>query len=112
VGGRRAHHRHVYPDLGLGTGREAGYTITNHAAAAVSGWTAAFDLRAGQQMGNYRNALEAVSGNRISFANRSYNGGIAADGGMAATGLHQNFRRLHRLRAQPNGLGLATQVGL
>ena len=34
-----------------------------------------------QQMGNYRNALEAVSGNRISFTNRCYNGAIAVGGG-------------------------------
>ena len=57
----------------------------------MSGWTVAFDLRAGQQMGNYRNALEAVSGNRISFTNRSYNGAIAAGGGMVSFGFIDGF---------------------
>ena len=69
-----------------GTGYEAGYTITNDTAAPVSGWTVAFDLRAGQQMGNYWNATEAVSGNRISFTNRSYNRAIVAGGGMVNFG--------------------------
>jgi len=69
-----------------GTGYQAGYTITNNTAAAVSSWTVSYDLPAGQQIGNYWDALETVSGSRISFTNRSYNGAVGAGGGTVSFG--------------------------
>jgi hypothetical protein len=69
-----------------GSGYEAGYTITNDTPAAVSGWTVVFDLPAGQQVGNYWNALETTSGSQITFTNRDYNGTVAAGGGTTSFG--------------------------
>jgi hypothetical protein len=69
-----------------GSGYEAGYTITNNSSAAISGWTVVFDLPAPQQMGNYWNALETVSGSQVTFTNRNYNGTVAADGGTTSFG--------------------------
>src|SRR5258708_11807629 len=68
-----------------GSGYEAGYTITNDTSSAISGWAVAFDLPAGQQMGNYWNALETASGTRYTFTNRNYNGTVPA-GGTATFG--------------------------
>src|SRR6266487_1943893 len=69
-----------------GSGYEATYTITNNTSTAVSGWVVAFDLPAGQQMGNYWNALEAASGSHYTFTNRDYNGQLAPNGRTASFG--------------------------
>jgi hypothetical protein len=69
-----------------GSGYEAGYTITNNTSAAISSWSLSFDLPSGQQMGNYWNGLESVSGSTVTFTNRNYNGSVAAGGGTASFG--------------------------
>jgi hypothetical protein len=69
-----------------GSGYEASYTITNNTQAAISGWTVMIDLGAGQQVGNYWNALETASGSQITFTNRDYNGTVAAGGGTTSFG--------------------------
>jgi cell division septation protein DedD len=69
-----------------GSGYEAGYTIANNTAAAISGWSVSFDLPAGQQMGNYWNALETASGQHITFTNRDYNQTVPPNGGTVSFG--------------------------
>jgi hypothetical protein len=69
-----------------GSGYEGSYTITNNTGSAISGWAVSFDLPAGQQLGNYWNALETVSGSHYAFTNRNYNGTVPADGGTTSFG--------------------------
>jgi hypothetical protein len=69
-----------------GSGYEASYTITNDTPAVVTGWTVAFDLPGGQQMGNYWNALETTSDSHIIFTNRDYNSTVQANGGTVSFG--------------------------
>jgi hypothetical protein len=69
-----------------GSGYEAGFTIANNSSAAASGWTVVFSLPAGQQMGNYWDALETTSGSQVTFTNRNYNATVAAEGGTTSFG--------------------------
>ncbi|WP_405100221.1 chitinase [Micromonospora sp. NBC_01412] len=73
-----------------GSGWEGKYTITNGGATAISAWTVTFDLPAGTAVGSYWDALLTTSGQRYTFTNRSWNGGIAPGAsvsfGFLATG--------------------------
>ncbi|MCP9966596.1 cellulose-binding domain-containing protein [Actinomadura madurae] len=61
-----------------GSGYEAKYTIKNETAAAVPGWKVEFDLPSGSSVGTYWDALLTTSGQHAAFANREYNGSVAA----------------------------------
>lgn len=59
------------------SGYQAKYTITA-GTTALSGWKVEFDLPAGSSMGSYWDAVDTASGTHHSFANREYNGAVAA----------------------------------
>lgn len=61
-----------------GSGYEAKYTIKNETAAAVPGWKVEFDLPSGSSVGTYWDALLTTAGQHAAFANREYNGSVAA----------------------------------
>jgi hypothetical protein len=74
-----------------GTGYQATYTITNRTSAALSGWTVTFTLPAGQQLGSFWDATQTASGNPVTFANRSYNGSVPANGGTVSFGFNVSY---------------------
>ena len=61
-----------------GSGYEAKYTITNGGTTAITGWRVEFDLASGSSVGAYWDSLLTRSGTHHTFANREYNGTIAA----------------------------------
>jgi hypothetical protein len=64
-------------DSDWGTGYQAKYTITNGTAAAISGWTVAFDLPSALATGAYWDSLITASGQHVTARNREYNGAVA-----------------------------------
>ncbi|MFE9957547.1 chitinase [Micromonospora sp. NPDC005299] len=73
-----------------GSGWEGKYTITNGGASTITGWQVAFTLPAGTTLGSYWDATVSSVGQRHTFTNRSWNGGIAPGAsvsfGFLATG--------------------------
>jgi hypothetical protein len=61
-----------------GSGYEGRYTIKNDTASAVTGWKVEFDLPSGSTVGTYWDALLTKAGQHAAFANREYNGSVAA----------------------------------
>ncbi|UOX86929.1 cellulose binding domain-containing protein [Amycolatopsis sp. FBCC-B4732] len=64
-------------DSNWGSGYQAKYTISAGTSALTS-WKLEFDLPAGSTLGSYWDALDTPSGAHHSFANREYNGSVAA----------------------------------
>ncbi|MEV6644732.1 cellulose binding domain-containing protein [Amycolatopsis sp. NPDC051371] len=64
-------------DSDWGSGYQAKYTISAGTSALTS-WKLEFDLPAGSTLGSYWDALDTPSGAHHSFANREYNGNVAA----------------------------------
>jgi len=68
------------------TGYTGQYTITA-GSSALSGWKLEFDLPSGSSVGTYWDSLLTTSGSHYSFANREYNGSVAA-GASASFGFN------------------------
>ncbi|VVJ23826.1 Chitinase (EC [Amycolatopsis camponoti] len=64
-------------DSDWGSGYQAKYTISAGTSALTS-WKLEFDLPSGTSLGSYWDALDTPSGTHHSFANREYNGSVAA----------------------------------
>jgi len=65
-----------------GTGYTAQYTIANTSASAVSSWSLAFDLPAGESITSLWNAAFATSGRHISVTPASWDSTIPAGGSV------------------------------
>lgn len=61
-----------------GSGYEAKFTIVNGGTTALASWKVEFDLAAGSSVGAYWDSLLTKTGTHHSFANREYNGAVAA----------------------------------
>ncbi|MFJ1762523.1 cellulose binding domain-containing protein [Amycolatopsis sp. NPDC088138] len=91
-------------DSNWGSGYQAKYTISAGSAALTS-WKLEFDLPAGSTLGSYWDALDTASGSHHSFANREYNGNVAAGASasfgflVSGSGLPANCK----LNGQPCG---------
>ncbi|MEV4149418.1 cellulose binding domain-containing protein [Amycolatopsis sp. NPDC049691] len=64
-------------DSDWGSGYQAKYTISAGTSALTS-WKLEFDLPSGSSLGSYWDAIDTPSGTHHSFANREYNGSVAA----------------------------------
>ena len=73
-----------------GGGFTATVTITNTGATALSSWTLAFDLTAGQRLQQGWSAIWAQEGTRVTARNQSWNGTLAAGAsvGIGFNGSH------------------------
>ncbi|GLW04878.1 chitinase [Microtetraspora sp. NBRC 13810] len=60
-----------------GSGFEGKYTITNGTTAPINGWSLAFDLPAGGNVGSAWDAAMSRSGQRFTFTNVGWNGTLA-----------------------------------
>ncbi|MER6830545.1 cellulose binding domain-containing protein [Streptosporangium sp. NPDC000563] len=60
-----------------GTGFEGKYTITNGGTTAINGWSVAFDLPSGANVGSFWDAAMSRSGQRFTFSNVGWNATIA-----------------------------------
>ncbi|MEU3169982.1 cellulose binding domain-containing protein [Streptosporangium sp. NPDC006930] len=60
-----------------GTGFEGKYTITNGGTTAINGWSVAFDLPSGANVGSFWDAAMSRSGQRFTFTNVGWNATIA-----------------------------------
>ncbi|GLZ75467.1 hypothetical protein Afil01_02740 [Actinorhabdospora filicis] len=61
-----------------GSGYEAKFTIKNGGTTTLTSWKVEFDLTAGTSVGAYWDSLLTKSGTHHTFANREYNGTVAA----------------------------------
>ncbi|MDG4833119.1 glycosyl hydrolase family 18 protein [Solwaraspora sp. WMMD1047] len=66
-----------------GSGWEGRLTVSNGGPSALPSWTVAFDLPAGSTISSYWDATLAVSGNRYTFSNRSWNGTVPVGGSVS-----------------------------
>ncbi|MGW0592238.1 cellulose binding domain-containing protein [Streptosporangium sp. NPDC002607] len=60
-----------------GTGFEGKYTITNGGTTTINGWSVAFDLPSGANIGSFWDASLSRSGQRFTFTNVGWNGTLA-----------------------------------
>jgi len=60
------------------TGYTAQYVVTNNTGQTEKSWKLEFDLPSGSSLGSYWDAIDTPSGTHHSFANREYNGSVAA----------------------------------
>jgi len=60
-----------------GTGFEGKYTITNGGTTPINGWSVAFDLPSGANVGAFWDAAMSRSGQRFTFSNLGWNASIA-----------------------------------
>ncbi|MFI6458333.1 chitinase [Streptosporangium amethystogenes] len=60
-----------------GTGFEGKYTITNGGTTTINGWSVAFDLPSGANIGAFWDASLSRSGQRFTFTNVGWNGTLA-----------------------------------
>ncbi|GAA2860767.1 cellulose binding domain-containing protein [Streptosporangium fragile] len=60
-----------------GTGFEGKYTITNGGTTTLNGWSVAFDLPSGANIGSFWDASMSRSGQRFTFTNAGWNGTLA-----------------------------------
>ncbi|WP_326636884.1 cellulose-binding domain-containing protein [Streptosporangium sp. NBC_01755] len=60
-----------------GAGFEGKYTITNGGTTTINGWSVAFDLPAGANIGSFWDASMSRSGQRFTFTNVGWNGTLA-----------------------------------
>jgi Cellulose binding domain len=60
-----------------GTGFEGKYTVTNGGTTTINGWSVAFDLPSGANIGSFWDAAMSRSGQRFTFTNVGWNGTLA-----------------------------------
>ncbi|MBB2910111.1 hypothetical protein FHS43_001357 [Streptosporangium becharense] len=60
-----------------GTGFEGKYTITNGGTTTINGWSVAFDLPSGANIGSFWDATMSRNGQRFTFTNAGWNGTLA-----------------------------------
>ncbi|MFB9679433.1 cellulose binding domain-containing protein [Streptosporangium vulgare] len=60
-----------------GTGFEGKYTVTNGGTTTINGWSVAFDLPSGANIGSFWDASMSRSGQRFTFTNVGWNGTLA-----------------------------------
>ncbi|WP_436764135.1 cellulose binding domain-containing protein [Streptosporangium sp. V21-05] len=60
-----------------GTGFEGKYTVTNGGTTTINGWSVAFDLPSGANVGSFWDASMSRSGQRFTFTNVGWNGTLA-----------------------------------
>ncbi|AWS41279.1 cellulose binding domain-containing protein [Streptosporangium sp. 'caverna'] len=60
-----------------GSGFEGKYTITNGGTTTINGWSVAFDLPSGANIGSFWDASMSRSGQRFTFTNVGWNGTLA-----------------------------------
>ncbi|WP_433374901.1 cellulose binding domain-containing protein [Streptosporangium sp. CA-115845] len=60
-----------------GSGFEGKYTITNGGTTTINGWSVAFDLPSGANVGSFWDASLSRSGQRFTFTNVGWNGTLA-----------------------------------
>ncbi|GAA0428407.1 hypothetical protein Acor_71410 [Acrocarpospora corrugata] len=70
-----------------GSGWEGKFVITNGGATAINGWSVAFNLPAGSNIGSFWDASMTRSGQRFTFTNVGWNGTIQP-GGTASFGFN------------------------
>ncbi|WP_155346855.1 cellulose binding domain-containing protein [Acrocarpospora pleiomorpha] len=70
-----------------GTGWEGKFVITNGGTTAINGWSVAFNLPAGSNIGSFWDAAMTRSGQRFTFTNVGWNGTINP-GGTASFGFN------------------------
>jgi predicted carbohydrate-binding protein with CBM5 and CBM33 domain len=61
-------------------GFQAGVTVTNNTASALSGWTVTWTFTNGETVSQIWNATQTTSGSTVTAKNVSYNGAVAAHG--------------------------------
>ncbi|WP_371780154.1 cellulose binding domain-containing protein [Streptosporangium subroseum] len=60
-----------------GSGFEGKYTVTNGGTTTINGWSVAFDLPSGANIGSFWDASMSRSGQRFTFTNVGWNGTLA-----------------------------------
>ncbi|SNS67987.1 Fibronectin type III domain-containing protein [Streptosporangium subroseum] len=60
-----------------GSGFEGKYTVTNGGTTTLNGWSVAFDLPSGANIGSFWDAAMSRSGQRFTFTNVGWNGTLA-----------------------------------
>ena len=95
-----------------GSGFEGKYTITNGGTTTINGWSVAFDLPSGANIGSFWDASMSRSGQRFTFTNVGWNGTLAPGatrelrlqrqpGRDHPVQLHAQRRRLRRRHHDP-----------
>jgi endoglucanase len=79
-----------YTANGWGTGFTAEVTLKNTGGTALTGWTVAWTFSGNQKVTNSWNTTLTQSGQSVSAANASYNGGVPA-GGTATFGFQGTY---------------------